>query len=740
MSQAKTTWGTSWRQRLRLTPLSVALRLADALAPHWPARRPPREHPWPPGVTAIIPERGAPDLLMEALQALAAATSEMLEPLQVIVVANGAPASTYDEVHRAFPFVEWLHDEAPLGFAGAVQRGLAEARHGATLLLNNDMALAPTALLRLLALRGPRVFAVAAQIEQRSADGRREETGFTDWYVDRAGIHLYHAPPPHAPGPHLCAGGGATLFRTDLLRRYLPGSRAYDPFYWEDAEWSLRAWREGYSVQFCPEALARHRHRATTARFYAPEELARIVERNRLLFDARHGASPWPAAALLAHICEQPYATQRELARLACAAGVLRHRIARRRAPQPIAPPRITADVPGAAAALTSSWSFRLRTPSLGRRRVLFVAPFAVFPPRHGGARRVAEFVRGAQSANEVILVGDEASLYDARSFASFDGLAGVRLIGRDDRDQHAPPQDLGARMRAHCHPALVQAVNAAIADFAPDIVQIEHAELAPLVHACRTPTARWVLDLHDAYGPGDFRDTASAEAFARDLAAFDALVVCSAEDATLVSHPNCVVIGNGAALAFDRYRPSTSHRLLFIGPFRYEPNRVGIGTFIARAWPRIREAVPDATLTVLGGDEHVRWTRGNALFASPGVEVLAHRDDVPAQLDACALTLNPLVDIRGSAVKLVESLAAGRICVSTADGARGMPVTSPALVVVDDVDAMAAPIVSLLQDEERRQAQEEPDRGALTPFGWETAVAKQHALYDALSRPHPVP
>lgn len=711
------------------------MRTADALARVRLPRPAPRDAPWPPGVTVIIPERDAPALLREALDALAAACTNVAEPLQVIVVANGAPASTYDDLRGVYPAVEWVHDDAPLGFAGAVERGLAQARYGATLLLNNDMMLEAPALLRLLCLRAPRAFAIGAQILQQSADGRREETGFTDWYVDRAGLHLFHAPVPAAPTAHVCASGGATLFRTALLRRYLPASRTYDPFYWEDAEWSLRAWREGYSVQFCPEARAHHRHRATTSRFYAAAELSRIVERNRLLFDARHGLSPFPPEWLLQRVCELPYESQRELSALRCAAGVLRWRSGRRRAPQPTTPPSIAADA-AHTAIVTSSYSFCLRPPTPGRRRVLFVAPFAVFPPRHGGARRVAELVRGACVDSDVMLVSDEASLYDARSFADFAGLAGVRLVGRDDRGAATVAADLAARMRQHCHPALLRAVADAIADFAPDVVQVEHAELAPLVRGRRDGGARWVLDLHDAYGPSDFAAAADAAAYVRDLVAFDALAVCSREDAALVAHRHCAVVGNGARLAFDAYRPSESRRVLFVGPFRYGPNRDGIRAFVQQAWPRIRAVVPDATLTILGGDEHPEWTRDDPLFASDGVQVLGHRDDVPRLLADSALTVNPLVNIRGSAVKLVESLAAGRVCVSTADGARGMAVAVPGLVVADDVAAMADPVIELLRDTALRQRLEVPERTLLAPFGWDASVAQQRALYDALCTP----
>jgi hypothetical protein len=72
-------------------------------------------------------------------------------------------------------------------------------------------------------------------------------------------VHLYHAPVPPAPEPlaHLVASGGAALFRTAPLTRYVRASRCYDPFYWEDAEWSVRAWRDGLARSLLP-ALARH--------------------------------------------------------------------------------------------------------------------------------------------------------------------------------------------------------------------------------------------------------------------------------------------------------------------------------------------------------------------------------------------------------------------------------------------------------------------------------------------------
>ncbi len=721
-------WGTSARQRLRLLPLYLATAGADALSPLVPARRRAELGAWAPGITVLIPERDAPELLEEALAALGAAVTGITEPVQVIVVANGAPAARYDELRARHPAVEWVMSDAPLGFAGAVERGLVHARHGGTYLLNNDMRLAPDALRTLLPWRAPERFAIASQILQRSADGRREETGFTDWFVDRNGLHLFHALPPESSAaviPQVCASGGAALFRTALLRRYLPASRAYDPFYWEDAEWGLRAWRDGYEVLHCPASRAVHRHRATTARFYDTATLARIVERNRLLFDLRHGASGRTADALLAAVCNLPYASQRELARWRCAAGVARRRLARRRAPQPLAPP-VLADAQGLSH-VHSSYSFRLldAREAARRTRVLVVAPFALFPPRHGGARRVAASIRDLKADHAVALLADESSLYDPRSFADFAGLAQVQLVQRDSAPQD--DADLASRMRAHCHPALLAALAALLRDWRPHVVVVEHAELAPLVRQ-RTGEAAFVLDLHDAYGPADFRRPDDAAAFARDIAAFDAIYVCSEEDRALVTHPRVHVLPNGAQPS-GPVTASEGTQILFVGPFRYAPNREGILRFLRDAWPGIRAAVPQATIAILGGDEALAHVAQEPLLRQDGVTVHGHRDDVPALLAASALAINPLAGIRGSAVKLAETLAAGRVCISTREGARGFAgAGSAGLVLVDDAAAMRAPVAQLLADRGERHRRE----GAIehASFGWEPALARQRACF----------
>ena len=107
---------------------------------------------------------------------------------------------------------------------------------------------------------------------------------------------------------------------------------------------------------------------------------------------------------------------------------------------------------------------------------------------------------------------------------------------------------------------------------------------------------------------------------------------------------------------------------------------------------------------------------------------------DPAPHLARASLTINPQLTIRGSALKLIESLLAARVCVSTADGARGFQQAPLAgLRVVADVASMAAEINALLADHSYRRQLERADAAALQAWTWDGIAAEQLALYRRL-------
>lgn len=709
-----------WRRVLRFLPLYLAMRVAGVLAalPPRPRWKPTSRPDCRPGISVIVPERGTPDLLADTLASLQRALDAIEEPRQVVVVVNGAAASAYAHLRAAHPGFEWQFHAAPLGYNGAIAAGLRQARHDWVYLLNSDMQLAPDALSALLPWRQDGVFALASQIHFADPARRREETGWSDVRIHEAGVEMYERTPPASSVPRgsLYAGGGASLFRRDPLRRYVADSAVYNPFYWEDAEWGARAWAEGWEVLFCPASNALHQHRGTVNRYHASDEVERIFARNGMQFELRQHWTGLTSRTSLGVIGWLAETSQRELGSLATALGVLRRRYAARR----------TRDRGLDFRTRTRRWYPQPLRP--GFPRLLLVTPFAIHPPAHGGARRVVELARRLAGEYDVILLSDEASAYSEDSDAWSAGLASVHLVeGRGDQPGQAE-QDLPTRLQRHVHERLRHEFQRLVAVYRPDVVQVEFMELAGLA-ALRSGDARWCLDLHDVYLDGGPDDALQRRLMDR----YDVLCACSREDASQLADPRALLVPNGASDRLAAARASSGSDILFMGPFRYAPNREGIEAFLREAWPRLRARVPDATLTILGGSEAAAH-RDDPSYRLPGVRLVDRYVDPTPWLDACALTINPQRGIRGSAVKVAESLLAARCCVSTADGARGFAELQAAgLRVVDGLTAMADAAADLLQSVDERHAFERPAPEVARALGWQGSADHLLARYRGL-------
>jgi len=689
------------------------LRAIQLSASTYSAASEPLRADWTGGVSVIIPERATPNLLARALTCLMAALDRMHESSEIIVVVNGAPMEDYVHLAGEYPCVRWEHSEEPLGFTGAISRGIAAAQYGGIYLHNSDMAVEPDAIATLLPWRSPSVFAVASQIFFDDPAKRREETGWGDLLVKDGRFEIFdRMPEPHSEVcSGLYAGGGSSLFDAKLLRLFAADSDAYAPFYWEDVEWGLRAWRNGLQTLFHPGSIAWHRHRATVSKFYTPKAIRRIVARNALLFELRNRPEVLGVRTRLEAL---DWTTLNELATPPARRELFRIRSSNHQAVVPDLQPDGRTN------------AVYIRPPAAdGRPLVLVVSPFHVLPPRHGAAWRIWHMCVALSAGWRFALLSDEITSYNTSSWKQPNPFESVHLVGgRPDG-----PTDRIGRIRSHSHSKLQRELDLMVHTLHPDLVQFEHIELSGLKVP---PGPRSLLVAHDVLISGE--NTAADQDELKRLAAFDAIVVCCGEDARLVPDRQVDIVKNGATFGVP-CEPSRGRRtLLFAGPFRYQPNLEGIRRFLAHVFPRLRDRVPDLELAVLGGDGAIAIASGDPLFRQAGVRVANSVGDVSTWLEQCVLTINPLAGIRGSSVKLIESLAAGRVCVSTSAGARGFrEATLSQLILVDSVERMFEPILELIQDEPLRLGLETVRPHELEPYSWIQSALAQERVYRRL-------
>lgn len=130
---------------------------------------------------------------------------------------------------------------------------------------------------------------------------------------------------------------------------------------------------------------------------------------------------------------------------------------------------------------------------------------------------------------------------------------------------------------------------------------------------------------------------------------------------------------------------------LLFVGAGNVE-NTNGLLQFLNVAWPLVRAAHPGARLRVAG-----RVARVVDEGTWPGVVGVGVRDDLTALYATTAIVINPVPIGTGLKIKTVDALCHGRCLVSLPAGVQGLERFPETHVRVDDLVAMAAAVIGLL-------------------------------------------
>jgi glycosyltransferase involved in cell wall biosynthesis len=273
------------------------------------------------------------------------------------------------------------------------------------------------------------------------------------------------------------------------------------------------------------------------------------------------------------------------------------------------------------------------------------------------------------------------------------------------------------------------------------DLVCVEHEALAPLISASRGEC--WLLTFHNllsgviegelALAPGrrqrwfrerDLRKAQRLEQ--RALRRYDRCVVCSNDDADSLAsigadgaRERIKVIPNGVDLGRFRSVPLPREpRVLFPGTFAYPPNVDGAVWFCSEIWPRVRSAVPDATLMLVGRAPVDEVRR---LASKAGVSVHADVPSMVKYFESARVVVVPLRVGTGTRLKALEAMAAGRPVVGTSVGLQGIGVADGLHArTADDAERFAAAVIETLRYEELATALGEAGRAHVERrFGW---------------------
>ncbi len=244
---------------------------------------------------AVVVSWNGAHLLPECLDSLHA---QDVPDLDIVVVDNASTDGTDELLRLRYPQVRVVRTERNVGFAGGVVAGAADFDGDWLLLLNNDATLAPDAagaLLRTLtAPDATRVGAATAKILLAPASDQRETeprlVNSTGNVVTTAGTGTdrdwLRPEGDESRDPDVFGFcGGAALLRASALAE-VGGFDASLFLYYEDTDVSWRLRAAGWTVRYCADAVAVHRHASSSG---TDSPVFRYFNtRNSLVVFARH--------------------------------------------------------------------------------------------------------------------------------------------------------------------------------------------------------------------------------------------------------------------------------------------------------------------------------------------------------------------------------------------------------------------------------------------------------------------
>ena len=224
----------------------------------------------------------------------------------VVVVDNGSTDDTLAQIASRFPEIEQIVHTQNLGLSEGYNSGLRwslEKGHDYTLLLNNDVLLAPDALRTLVdeAERCPEgsMFSPKIYLGEPPSDRFYWTGGWLTLNPFGAPTRGYHRR-DRGQYDEVCeaqlAANTAVLIRSEAVRDI----GLFDPAYFymcEDFDWSLRARQNGHSIVYIPGARVWHLESATVG-FLSPRMVYYYL-RNMMLLARRYHPHPRLMQAML---------------------------------------------------------------------------------------------------------------------------------------------------------------------------------------------------------------------------------------------------------------------------------------------------------------------------------------------------------------------------------------------------------------------------------------------------------
>ncbi len=232
-------------------------------------------------VSVVIPNYNGQHLLVDTIKsAHEALVSSGISDFEIIVSDDASTDDSMNLVSNLFSDVILVKSQVNTGFAGNMNRGINQASKDLVCFLNSDVHLTPAYFISQLPLfEDQQTFGVMgaildqetkeaqdgakiARIQLLRIDGNKNNFSQTDVL------------------PTMFLSGANALVRREYLNELGGFCELFNPYYSEDVDLGIRAWRSGWKLYFQPLAICYHAQSSTIKKL--PNNTVRMIaKRNK---------------------------------------------------------------------------------------------------------------------------------------------------------------------------------------------------------------------------------------------------------------------------------------------------------------------------------------------------------------------------------------------------------------------------------------------------------------------------
>lgn len=225
--------------------------------------------------------------------------------------------------------------------------------------------------------------------------------------------------------------------------------------------------------------------------------------------------------------------------------------------------------------------------------------------------------------------------------------------------------------------------------------------------------------------------DTTLAVTDPDELALLEAVHKASTDPQSLRERITVIPIAVDCLALQPLQRAPDSYNIVTLGTLHYPPNADGIRWFMREVYPKIRQAISQATLTIIGKNPPRDFIQ--VAEHDPSITLTGYVPDLAPSLEQSAVMVVPVRAGGGMRVRILEAFARGMPVVTTTMGLEGIQATPGHDVLVEDEpEAFSKAVITLLRDPEAQQRLALNGRRlAEARYDWQVVLQQLDRIYD---------